>query len=222
MAEEYKNYFEPEEYKYIDEEIYTKSHHSNILGRAFHQMRFKTTRELVRKYYIPGQKVIDICCGLCEWNTKNIKVVGLDLNKNTLNLAKKLGRISEIIIQNGLDTNLKKNSFDIIVNTGALEHIKYPSEQLKELKRILKDDGILILGVPYDTFFSLWRPLFWARCFIHGRIKGSKYFLKQGGHINKFSPKSLIGLLRSHDFKIIEIVDDYKLFLTIVAKKVER
>lgn len=219
MKQEYKYYFEPEEYKDLDEKIYTEAHHSNILSRAFHNMRFRTTRELVRKYHVPGKQILDMCSGLCEWNTTQLDVKGLDFNQDTLNLAKQEGRISEILFGNALKNNIKDESFDMLVNTGSLEHVKYPSEMLNECKRLLKDDGILVLGVPYDTFFSLWRPMFFLRCFIHGKIKGDRYFLKQGGHINNFSPNCILGLLKSQNFKIIEVVNDYRMFFTVVAQK---
>lgn len=211
-----KNYLKPEEYAQLDE--YSKIF-SNPIGKIVHAKRFETIHNLVKKHYSKGKKILDLCCGLCEWNMDNLDVVGLDVNHKALEMAKKYGRISKIIVSDGLKNNLPRNSFDILVNSQVLEHMKSPGDLIIEIRRLLKNKGILILAVPYDTVLSLWRPLFFVRCLWDGRIKGNKYFLKNGGHVNKFSPKSLAKLLKKHGFEILEIINDYRFTITIVAKK---
>jgi 2-polyprenyl-3-methyl-5-hydroxy-6-metoxy-1,4-benzoquinol methylase len=212
-----ENYIKPEEYAELEE--YSKIY-SNVIARFLHGKRFQTINRLFRKYYASGKSAIDVSCGFCEWNIDKINIKGLDVNRKALEIAKRKGRIAEIIEADALKTGLKSESLDIVVCSQVLEHMQEPSELLKEIKRIMKKDAILIIAVPYDTLISLWKPLFFARCFIEGTIKRNKYFLKSGGHVNNFSPKTLAKLLRKNGFKILEIVNDYKFCITVVAQKI--
>lgn len=209
-------YIKPEEYAELDE--YAKID-DNLLGRLLHRKRFDTINNLVKKYSFKNDEILDMCCGLCEWNINKIKIKGLDINEKALEIAQKSGRIREIILTDALKNNLKDNSFNMIVSSQALEHIENPSVMLDEFKRLLKKRGILILAVPYDTFFSLIRPLMFIRYIWDGIIKKNKYFLNKGGHINQFSPKNLSVLLRKNNFRILEIINDFRFTFTIVAQK---
>lgn len=213
-----KNYIKPEEYVELDE--YAKIN-DNPLGRFLHKKRFDTINKLVKKYSYKNDEILDICCGLCEWNIDKIKIKGLDVNKKALKIAQKSGRIREIILTDALKNNLADNSFNMIISSQALEHLENPSIMLKEFKRLLKKRGILVIAVPYDTFFSLIRPLMFMRYIWNGIIKGNKYFLNKGGHINHFSPKSLSILLRKNNFSILKIVNDFRFTFTIVAQNMK-
>lgn len=209
------------EYKKLGEEIYTNIY-DNPLGRLIHGKRFETLRKLVKKYSSEKNRIIDMCCGICEWNTDQIKMAGLDANKNALMIAKKEGRISRAILKDAMKNGIKNESFNIIVSSQALEHINNPSKMLGEFHRILSNDGILIVAVPYDTPISLLRPLMFMRWIWNGKIKGEKYYKEKGGHVNHFSPKSLSDLLKENEFKIVEIVNDYRFVFTVVARKINK
>ncbi|CEZ19794.1 putative Methyltransferase type 11 [Candidatus Methylopumilus planktonicus] len=51
-------------------------------------------------------------------------------------------------IGNIWDIKAKDNTFDAVLCTEVLEHIPYPIDTIKELSRILKKNGILILTAP--------------------------------------------------------------------------
>lgn len=46
---------------------------------------------------------------------------------------------------------ISEKSFDVILCSEVFEHIPNPVDALKEFNRILKDDGMLILTVPYSS-----------------------------------------------------------------------
>ena len=59
-----------------------------------------------------------------------------------------------------LDLNVEKipvkdNTFDILVCCEMLEHTLYPKKILKELKRVVKKDGLCILSMPNEYNFWL-------------------------------------------------------------------
>lgn len=52
------------------------------------------------------------------------------------------------------------NYFDVVFSNGVLEHFKNPIKILKEQKRILKNNGLLVVGVPYTfTFLTIKKKL---------------------------------------------------------------
>lgn len=58
--------------------------------------------------------------------------------------SKRVNIISDIV-----DIPVKDNSFDIILCSEVLEHIKNPNKVLEEFARIIKKDGILLLTAPF-------------------------------------------------------------------------
>ena len=209
-----------EDYQSLDADMYDNiSQSPNLIRRLFHQKRFEIAHSLVKKYYKNGYKVFDLACGNCNWNKDNIPVVGVDVSKKMLEYALKKGRIVKCINRDVLSTGVKDKTADIIVATEILEHYKKPDKLVQEIRRILKDEGIVISSVPYDTFFSLWKPLFNLHCFIQGHILGNEYFKNKGGHVNQFSPKTFKELFIQNNFEVVEMMHNKRMTLFLVAAK---
>lgn len=81
------------------------------------------------------------------------------------------------------------DTFDIIFLLEVLEHLDYPDKALAEIARVLKPEGILVLGVPREY---LWCALNLAR---------GKYITRLGntiGHLNHWSTYTLKRYLTKH------------------------
>jgi len=83
-------------------------------------------------------------------------------------------------------------TFDVVVLNHVLEHLERPGETLREVRRILKRDGVLVIGVP--NIESIMACLLGARW----------YSLKPGEHVWHFSPATLCRLVRETGFEVIE------------------
>ncbi len=62
------------------------------------------------------------------------------------------------------------NSFDIVLSSNVLEHIKDLEDTLKELSRVLKMNGLMIHSVPTQTcsfFTTLFYPIFYFKKMIN-------------------------------------------------------
>jgi len=57
--------------------------------------------------------------------------------------------------------SFKNKSFDIVVCQEVLEHVPDPVKAMVELKRVAAKQ--LVITVPYEPFFSLWRFLTWEK-----------------------------------------------------------
>lgn len=83
--------------------------------------------------------------------------------------------------------------FDLVSFWHSLEHLNDPSGALKEVKRILKNDGFLVIQVP--NFGSLQARLF----------SGKWFHLDVPRHLYHFSSQTLKALLGKNGFKIKKI-----------------
>lgn len=81
--------------------------------------------------------------------------IGVDLDGNAIALAKKRDiDIDFRLIKKNHKFKENDNTFDIITIVGVVEHVYDQISLLKELKRILKVNGILIVAVPGKHLFS--------------------------------------------------------------------
>lgn len=87
------------------------------------------------------------------------------------------------------ETKHADNSFDLIFLLEVLEHLDHPDLALKELARIIKPDGFLVLGVPREP---LWCSLNMARG------KYLTHFGNTPGHLNHWSSLTLRRDIKRH------------------------
>ncbi|MEN3045237.1 MAG: class I SAM-dependent methyltransferase [Candidatus Hydrothermales bacterium] len=115
---------------------------------------------LDKLFNLKNKKVLDLGCGFGN-NTfliyeKNAKVFAVDIEKDfvyVVNLKRKLtGYKIYTVVGDGLSLPFKDNSFDLVICTHTLEHIKDPFLLLREMKRVLRNRGILYLSIPNYLF----------------------------------------------------------------------
>ncbi len=193
----------------------------NPIRSWFHTNRQKIIREQVSELSqdYSNPVIVDLGCGNCSWNIDDINVIGVDFNKYLLDYAHDQGRIREKIIAPTHETGISSDSVDIVIISEVIEHLIDPIPTLEEIYRILKEDGKLLVTVPYDTILSIWKPLFTLQCFLHGTIKRSVYYLNKCGHVKAYSPSSIKKLLES--YFIIDHQSSMRRFsiITICKKK---
>lgn len=167
--------------------------------------------------YIDKGKILDIGCGrgsLLQW-LKNHKweTYGVEINKH----AAEDGNREELNIFNGelTDANYLSDFFDIVVINQVLEHVYDPQETLREIYRILKPTGLLIVGVPnIDSYEAKIFQKYW-------------FALQIPTHLYHFSADSLKLMLLENKFRIKKIINKvfiplynkYSLSLLIMEKK---
>ncbi len=126
----------------------------------FGLIRNKYKLKLYERYrfcnkYIKGKKILDIPCGV-GWGTSLLKgatfIFGIDISEEAINYAKKHYETMrrKFYVGNMQDIFLKDNSIDVVICLEGLEHVPKDvgSRFLKESKRILKRDCILIITCP--------------------------------------------------------------------------
>jgi len=77
---------------------------------------------------------------------KDFTAIILDLDKEGLKIAKKRGL--KTILGSGIKIPLRKKSVDVLLLLDVIEHTKRDDLIIKETKRVLRKNGILILTTP--------------------------------------------------------------------------
>ena len=95
-------------------------------------------------------KVLDIGCGsgyvLLALKEKGCEVSGLEANQNAVDMCTGLGLD---VFQGTLEeADYPDNSFDVVILSQVIEHLQSPSETLREINRILKPGGKVLLYCP--------------------------------------------------------------------------
>lgn len=150
------------------------------------------------------QKFLDIGCGeghvLIESMNRGWETHGIDIVDNRIEEAKVIG----INFMKGdlISTKFPSNYFNSIFIDSVLEHVINPAEYLQEVSRILKQQGVLYIGVPNeDCLLNDFRALYYhfvKKSALSSKIKPftSPY------HVGGFNKKSLQFALRKFSFEI--------------------
>jgi len=141
--------------------------------------------------------IVDIGCGegiLMEkiiQRLPDVKVFGVDPSPENVSICKKHGL--EVYAGNVYELPLDDYSVDCVLFIEVIEHLDYAGLAIKEIKRVLKKGGKLILLFPHDSVFKLARLL---------TLKFKEAFY-DAGHMKQWTPKEIKRLLDSMGLKII-------------------
>jgi SAM-dependent methyltransferase len=131
--------------------------------------------------------VLDVGCGngwLRTYLRKESNYIGVSCSKSEIDFINKTGGKGKL---HNLEEPLpfKDNSFDCVFASHVLEHftIREVEALMKEIKRVLKKEGIFIVFTPTD-----YNPSFWA----------------EWSHVRPYNHGSLPGLLRDFEFRDID------------------
>jgi len=160
--------------------------------------------ELVKKYK-DGVRLLDIGCGegffLFNASKAGYTAKGVELSQEAAEYAER---------EFGLDTEAKpfeelqfpKNHFDVVTLWQFLEQVPYPLMVFKEVRRILKPEGLLVVSTPNIEG-------------IPAKILRKRWWEIRRLHINQFTTKTLTNTLQNAGFKNISSVC-YREFISLL------
>ncbi len=153
----------------------------------------KNKLEIIEKFQPNKGTLLDIGAGTGHFGAlakeKSWTVTGIEPNQGARKVAEGKG-IS--FVENV--SNLQDHSFDVITMWHVLEHVPDLNEQIKQLKRILKPHGTLIIAVPnFRSYDAKHYKHFWAG-----------YDVPR--HLWHFSKKSISRLFREKNMKVIKTI----------------
>ncbi|MBD2666124.1 class I SAM-dependent methyltransferase [Richelia sinica FACHB-800] len=90
------------------------------------------------------------------------------------------------------------NKFDVVIACEVIEHLYYPKELVRNVKKCLKPNGVLIITTPYNGYL---KNLIIAAI---GKMDQHLTTLWDGGHIKFFSVATMTTLLKSENYTNIK------------------
>ena len=97
-------------------------------------------------------KILDYGCGIGDMLRFLDNATGVDVNEYCVNFCNDIGLNAQLVRNNKIP--FKDSSFDTVVMDNVLEHISEPIGCIREIKRVLKNNGVVLIGVPGILGFS--------------------------------------------------------------------
>ena len=103
---------------------------------------------------LPGRRLLDVGCGngnlFKHFPGEKYELFGVDFSENMISEAKKqCGGKASFFISDAERLPFEDNSMDIITCNASFHHYVQPGKVLREMHRVLKKGGALIIGDPY-------------------------------------------------------------------------
>lgn len=135
-------------------ERYVPEVHGNIELEHLH-------RYLLASEIAAGKVILDIACGegygsemlACKAN----KVTGVDISIEAIKHARKQYKNENLDFMVGscIDIPLPDSSVDLVVSFETIEHLEQHDLMMKEIKRVLRPDGLLLISSPDKYYYSI-------------------------------------------------------------------
>jgi GT2 family glycosyltransferase/2-polyprenyl-3-methyl-5-hydroxy-6-metoxy-1,4-benzoquinol methylase len=143
-----------------DGERMIPAYHSGMLVYAEHISRYRFAAQ-----FVAGKRVLDIASGT-GYGSELLKqagatsVIGVDCSKDAVaySLAEHCGGHPDFVLGDAVRLPLGDRSFDVIVSFETLEHVPEPDEMLAELRRVLKEDGLIVASTPNKSVYPDGNP----------------------------------------------------------------
>jgi 2-polyprenyl-3-methyl-5-hydroxy-6-metoxy-1,4-benzoquinol methylase len=183
---------------------YDYSYQNSNLGHH-HVYLIKPLMKMINETVSPPQnqqkiRILDLGCGNGSFTNfiaqQGYEVVGIEESESGTKLASENFPDCQFIqgsIYNLPYTELEEK-FDVVISLEVIEHLFYPKELVRSVKKLLKPNGRLILTTPYHGYLK--------NLTLAATGKMDKHFtvLWDGGHIKFWSVKTLTTLLESENY----------------------
>lgn len=121
------------------------------------------------QYLYKYQPILEAGCGSGRWVgwfiKNNLRATGVDWSETLCNEAQKAIPEGEFIASDIADMPFENKTFCSIIALGSIEHTECgPLKILQEFNRVLHDDGIAIITVPYLSIVRIIRRF--VRCLL--------------------------------------------------------
>jgi len=189
IPDDIASYYKSEEY------ISHTDSNQSVIDKVYKIVRNYTLKgklKLINSYKTKGKKILDIGAGtgdflkICKDNSWDVSGVEPSENAREIANKKQINLLVDI-------TEIKNNTFDVITMWHVLEHVINLNEYILSLKKLLKQNGVLIIAVPnYKSYDAIYYNKHWAAFDVPR-------------HISHFSQKSIVKIFKEVDMNVEEI-----------------
>lgn len=151
---------------------------------------------LIEQFFAPGKRLLDVGCGPgffikaaeeAGWKAEGIEIssAASEYANNIVRVPVHKGKLEEL--------NLSSDTYDLVTLNDILEHLVDPLGTLKEIHRILKREGVVILNTPdFNSLNRLFLGNDWA-------------VLSPAEHLYNFTQKTLMRMLSEANFQVLGV-----------------
>ena len=140
----------------------------------FHRNRARVVRQLTTKYAVPDGPILDAGCGT-GLNLRHLPIgsTGIDINPRNVELVH--GRLpGHRVVEGDIEAMpFEDGAFATVLCTEVLEHVPDPATAVREFRRVLQPDGVLIGSVPARS--AIWRLRFLSSTCPHSEPFHNEY-----------------------------------------------
>ena len=158
--------------------------------------RYWDYRDTLAFRYIQGEVILDIGCGEGLTLEKIVKffpdrrIWGVDTEPENIEICRKHGL--PVVQTSVFALPFPKNSIDCVLFSEVIEHLDAPEDAIREIQRILKPQGKMIIIFPNDLMFKVSRLMV-------GMFREAFY---DPGHVMQWTPSGMRNLLSKYDLSI--------------------
>lgn len=199
----------------VPADYYEQGVKNNLLQRYWHITKVKTFKKLLGTK--KPKKILDVGCASGYMTNEISKIMpqatltGVDVYSKSLAFGKKVYPQIKFIKADAHQLPFVTSSFDLVICYEVIEHVVNPNIVLKELKRVVKKNGQVIVAM--DSGNWLFR-IIW---FIWENTKGKVW---QGAHLHPFRHQKLEEIIKKCGFRIKrKAFSHFGLEVIFVAKK---
>lgn len=157
-------------YHQVPPDYWDSSYKNNIFQWLWYIIRFRALRKITKNIK-DGANVLDIGCGsgfsIEKILSGNFNVYGIDTTQELIAYAKKTRPDYHFQVGYAESLSFEDNFFDAIFYLDVIEHLKDPTLSLKEARRVLKPEGIVVILVTKEH-----HPIFKIIWWIWKKMKG--------------------------------------------------
>lgn len=198
---EFQKFFVDEKYLSLKNSMFGYKNRLHQIKKNYNQFNKKSI------------KILDIGSGISPVTPDYKKTIFMDLSKDAIDFMKKRGHHAKI----GSITSIpeKNQTFDWIFCSEVLEHIEDYNKALSEMRRVLRDNGLILITIPVhmkfwnidDEFVGHYRrfdPKTFRKDLINSKLK----ILKEkpiGGKIERFLTVMMVKAFKKSNKKMNSI-----------------
>lgn len=182
-------------------------------GQEIVKRRFRITKQCLS---LKDKVLLDFGCGngaqTIEFLSTGCKIIAVDIDYNDLCIFKEnlKSQVDSIILlqYGGSLLPIQSNSVDVVVSYEVIEHVSDESFALREMYRVLKPHGDLVISVPnkgwvFETHGANLPLLPWNRVPFFSYLPYSIH--RRFAKARIYRRKDIKGLLEKHSFEILDI-----------------
>lgn len=177
---------------------------------ALYRNRLERVLDVVATYGVPGASILDLAAAQGNYTLllgeRGYKVTWNDIRAELAEYVKLKYERGDVTYSAGDAFEIRfPESFDAVLALEIIEHVAHPDEFLKQVARLVKPGGLLVLSTPNGGYFRHTGPRF-SRCSDPSVYEAEQFKPDADGHIFCLTPGEFRQLSQAAGLELIEAV----------------